>query len=79
MTDAHHDDLGDELRDLPVPEHKAGFWERLDRRLEAEHAVGDAGRGRGPARAPAWSTAARYAPLVLAAAVVLLIVLLVVL
>lgn len=77
---SHHpdDDLGPEIRGLPVPEHKAGFWERLDRRLEVEQAVG--GRSQ-PARrpGPALSAVARYLPLIIAALVVVLIVVLIVL
>lgn len=72
------DDLGPELRDLPVPEHKPGFWERLDRRLEAEESVIDRRTTKGSGDGVRLSAWARYAPLVIAALVVLLIIVLVV-
>ena len=78
MTDHHPDDnLGAELRDLPVPEHKPGFWERLDRRLEAEQAVPDSTGGPSRATDVRMSKWARYAPLVIAALIVVLIIVLV--
>lgn len=37
MNDTEHDPVvRTALRDLPVPEHLPGFWERLDARLDAE-------------------------------------------
>lgn len=79
MNDAHDDELGPELRDLPVPEHKPGFWERLERRLEAEDVVGDRSGDRQGRPAPALSALARYGPLIIAALIVLIIVVVVVL
>lgn len=79
MTEQHRDDdLGPEIRELPVPEHKPGFWERLDRRLEAEGAVGDDRRPRSSGGQPL-SALSRYLPLLIAALVVIVIVVLVVL
>lgn len=78
MTDQHRDDdLGPEIRDLPVPEHKAGFWERLDRRLEAEGAVEDRRRRQPGRAAPTQSALVRYLPLLIAALVIIVIVVLI--
>lgn len=56
MTD-RDEELGRRLRDLPVPQHKPGFFEQLDARLEAEAA--EVRRARRPRRARAGWRAVR--------------------
>lgn len=45
MTDDRDPFVAQALRDLPVPEHGPGFWERLDARLRAEQVPGGPGAG----------------------------------
>ncbi|MGI8791685.1 MAG: hypothetical protein ACR2H3_00640 [Acidimicrobiales bacterium] len=78
MSDEHDDELGAALRDLNVPEHRPGFWERLERRLEADEVVDGSSDGASSKRVPVLSALARYLPLVIAALVILLIIILVV-
>lgn len=72
MTDERHDDeIGAALRGLGVPEHRQGFWERLDRRIGSEQAGRDTASG---ARHGApMSVVARYLPLAIALLIVILI------
>lgn len=81
MTE-HRDDLvRDALQQLDVPEHRPGFWERLEVRLAGEHrarvAEGDREERRREAAVP-WTAIARWLPLIIAMLIVLVVVIIVI-